>query len=111
MRPLRGVRTLFSIMVVPLGPDSGPIGAEPQGTPTIAMQITLATRWLDPAEGESIVTPFRFHDALHDGLRKPMPCARAAPSLANRGPCPMPCERPISPCASDVPQWRGHYRR
>ena len=82
MRPLRRVRTLFSIMFVLLGSDSGPIAAQPQGTLTIAMHFTLVTRWLDPAEGESIVTPFLFHYALHDGLLKPMPGARSAPSLA-----------------------------
>ena len=47
--------------------------AAPEGTLTIAMHFTPVTRWLDPAEGESTITPFLLLYALHDGLLKPMP--------------------------------------
>ena len=40
------------------------------------------TRWLDPAEGESTITPFLLLYTLHDGLLKPMPGVGSAPSLA-----------------------------
>jgi len=56
--------------------------AAPDGTLTIAMHFTPVTRWLDPAEGESTITPFLLLYALHDGLLKPMPGVGSAPSLA-----------------------------
>ena len=56
--------------------------AAPEGTLTIAMHFTPVTRWLDPAEGESTITPFFLLYALHDGLLKPMPGVGSAPSLA-----------------------------
>jgi len=46
------------------------------------MHFTPVTRWLDPAEGESTITPFLLLYALHDGLLKPMPGVGSAPSLA-----------------------------
>ncbi len=56
--------------------------AAPEGTLTIAMHFTPVTRWLDPAEGESTITPFLLLYALHDGLLKPMPGVGSGPSLA-----------------------------
>jgi len=56
--------------------------AAPEGTLTIGMHFTPVTRWLDPAEGESTITPYLLLYALHDGLLKPMPGAGSAPSLA-----------------------------
>jgi len=56
--------------------------AAPDGTLTIAMHFSPVTRWLDPAEGESTITPYLLLYALHDGLLKPMPGAGSAPSLA-----------------------------
>ena len=57
-------------------------GAAPEGTLTFAMHFSPVTRWLDPAEGESTITPFLLLYALHDGLVKPMPGNGSAPSLA-----------------------------
>ncbi len=57
-------------------------GAAPEGTLTIGMHFTPVTRWLDPAEGESTITPFFLLYALHDGLLKPMPGKGSGPSLA-----------------------------
>src|SRR5512132_2317138 len=57
-------------------------GAAPEGTLTFAMHFSPVTRWLDPAEGESTITPFLLLYALHDGLLKPMPGSGSAPSLA-----------------------------
>jgi peptide/nickel transport system substrate-binding protein len=56
--------------------------AAPEGTLTIAMHFSPVTRWLDPAEGESTITPYLMLYALHDGLIKPMPGVGSGPSLA-----------------------------
>ena len=40
---------------------------------TWAVHVTLAPRWLDPAETESAITPFMVLYPLHDALVKPMP--------------------------------------
>jgi peptide/nickel transport system substrate-binding protein len=54
----------------------------PAGTLTFALHFSPVTRWLDPAEGESTITPYLLLYALHDGLVKPMSGAASAPSLA-----------------------------
>ena len=56
--------------------------AAPEGTVTFALHYSLPSRWLDPAESESIITPYLTLYALHDALLKPMPGAMIAPSLA-----------------------------
>ena len=61
---------------------AGVAAAAPEGTLTIAMHFTPVTRWLDPAEGESTITPYFLLYALHDGLLKPMPGVGSGPSLA-----------------------------
>src|SRR5215471_6124703 len=50
-----------------------PADANPEGTMTWGVHITLASRWLDPAETEGIITPFMVLYGLHDALVKPMP--------------------------------------
>ncbi len=59
-----------------------PAAAAPEGTVTYGVHITLASRWLDPAETEAIITPFMVMYALHDALVKPMPAGPNTPSLA-----------------------------
>jgi peptide/nickel transport system substrate-binding protein len=59
-----------------------PAAAAPEGTMTWGVHITLASRWLDPAETEGIITPFMVLYALHDALVKPMPAGLNTPSLA-----------------------------
>jgi peptide/nickel transport system substrate-binding protein len=61
---------------------AGPVAAAPEGTMTWGVHITLASRWLDPAETEGIITPFMVLYALHDALVKPMPAGINTPSLA-----------------------------
>ena len=56
--------------------------AAPEGTMTWGVHITLASRWLDPAETEGIITPFMVLYAIHDALVKPMPAGDNTPSLA-----------------------------
>jgi len=76
MSPSRRLRCLVSIVLATFWLGIAPATAAPEGTLTIALHFTPVTRWLDPAEGESVVTPFLFHYALHDGLLKPMPGGR-----------------------------------
>src|SRR3989449_6803211 len=82
MRPLHRVGCLVLVVLAALCPAGAPAAAAPEGTLTIAMHFTPVTRWLDPAEGESTITPFLLLYALHDGLLKPMPGVGSAPSLA-----------------------------
>jgi peptide/nickel transport system substrate-binding protein len=46
------------------------------------LHVTLAARWLDPAETEAFNTPFMVLYAVHDALVKPMPAGMLTPSLA-----------------------------
>ena len=61
---------------------AAPAAAQPSGTMTWGVHVTLATKWLDPAEVEADITPFMIHYALHDALVKPMPGNLNTPSLA-----------------------------
>jgi peptide/nickel transport system substrate-binding protein len=79
MRPLARAFCLVALVSVLPWFDAA---AAPDGTLTIAMHFTPVTRWLDPAEGESTITPYLLLYALHDGLLKPMPGSGSAPSLA-----------------------------
>jgi peptide/nickel transport system substrate-binding protein len=56
--------------------------AAPEGQVTLAFHVTLAPRWLDPAETESAISPFLILYGLHDALVKPMPGSATTPSLA-----------------------------
>ena len=49
---------------------------------TIGVHVTLAPRWLDPAETESEITPFMVSTRIHDALVKPMPGGLRRPCLA-----------------------------
>ena len=61
---------------------AAPAAAAPEGTMTWGVHITLANRWVDPAETEGIITPFMVLYAVHDALVKPMPAGQNTPSLA-----------------------------
>jgi len=56
--------------------------AAPEGTVTWGLHVTIASRWLDPAETEALATPFMVLYAIHDALVKPMPTGATTPSLA-----------------------------
>src|SRR5712692_365131 len=73
--------TAFVALVLGVG-VAGPAAAAPEGTLTYGVHITLASRWLDPAETEGIATPFMVLYALHDALVKPMPEGTYTPCLA-----------------------------
>ncbi len=65
-----------------------PMRAHPQGSKAApgemrwGLHVTLAARWLDPAETEAFNTPFMVMYAVHDALVKPMPPGITTPSLA-----------------------------
>jgi peptide/nickel transport system substrate-binding protein len=82
-RPASRLVLVGAILCAMLGPAGVPgAAAAPEGTLTIAMHFSPVTRWLDPAEGESTITPYLLLYALHDGLLKPMPGVGSGPSLA-----------------------------
>jgi peptide/nickel transport system substrate-binding protein len=67
MRPLARVASLLLALALLVGVPRG-VAAAPEGTLTWGVHITLASRWLDPAETEGIITPFMVLYALHDAL-------------------------------------------
>jgi len=82
MRQLRpGVRVIVLAVAI-VAALTAPALAAPEGTLTWGVHITLASRWLDPAETEGIITPFMVLYALHDALVKPMPAGPNTASLA-----------------------------
>ena len=80
VRSIRRWAPLLGIVLLLVGASGA--GAAPEGTLTFAMHFSPVTRWLDPAEGESTITPYLLLYALHDGLVKPMGGSGSAPSLA-----------------------------
>ena len=81
MRVPRWRGLLLLLVTLTLG-SAGPASAAPEGTMIWGVHITLASRWLDPAETEGIITPFMVLYGLHDALVKPMPAGINTPSLA-----------------------------
>src|SRR5439155_2381391 len=71
-----------SLLILVLSGLPARAGAAPEGQMSWAVHVTLAPRWLDPAETESAITPFMVLYALHDALVKPMPGGLTTPSLA-----------------------------
>src|SRR5713101_2908496 len=82
MRPFVSRILVVLLAVIVLFGAAGSATAAPEGTMTWGVHITLASRWLDPAETEGIITPFMVLYALHDALVKPMPGNINTPSLA-----------------------------
>src|SRR5262245_32668505 len=82
MRQLRpGVRVAVLVLAL-VAAVTSPALASPEGTLTWGVHITLASRWLDPAETEGIITPFMVLYAPHDALVKPMPAGPNTACLA-----------------------------
>src|SRR5213593_2323693 len=61
---------------------AAPLRAAPEGSVTWGAHVSLAARWLDPADTEGTIIPFMVLYALHDALVKPMPAGLSTPSLA-----------------------------
>src|SRR5215813_9262068 len=75
--------TIAVVLPVPI-PAAGPEGRSdaPAGQITFANTVTLATKWVDPADTEAFINPFMVLYAIHDALVKPMPAGDNTPSLA-----------------------------
>jgi peptide/nickel transport system substrate-binding protein len=73
-------RLLLALAVAATAGLAGVAGAA-ESQMTWAMHVTLAPRWLDPADTEAAITPFMVLYAVHDALVKPMP-GGPAPCLA-----------------------------
>jgi peptide/nickel transport system substrate-binding protein len=84
MRSTRLLGALVLLLSTVTCPLRSPMAeaAGPDGQMTWAFHVTLAPRWLDPGETESVATPFKILYALHDALVKPMPAGLNTPSLA-----------------------------
>jgi peptide/nickel transport system substrate-binding protein len=79
-RSIIGIALLAALWTC--GPHVRAAQAAPEGQMVWAFHVTLAPRWLDPAETESVATPFKILYALHDALVKPMPAGLTTPCLA-----------------------------
>src|SRR3989441_4947774 len=75
-------RSMIVAVVLLLLAFAGPAVAAPQGTLTWGLHVTLAAKWLDPADTEAFINPFMVLYAIHDALVKPMPAGDHTPSLA-----------------------------
>src|SRR5262249_9545948 len=74
---------LCAVVVILVGLGHG-AQAQPQpaGELVIAMHVTLAPAWFDPAETPAQITPFGILYALHDALVRPLPGEHIGPALA-----------------------------
>jgi peptide/nickel transport system substrate-binding protein len=83
MRPLLARSRIVALAVLLLIPAvARPASAAPEGTLTWGLHVTLVGKWLDPADTEAFINPFRVLYAVHDALVKPMPAGDNTPSLA-----------------------------
>ena len=74
------VRLLVIAVVILAAPAGHAVAAE--GELRYGLHVTLAAKWLDPAETEAFTTPFMVLYAVHDAMVKPMPAGMSTPSLA-----------------------------
>jgi peptide/nickel transport system substrate-binding protein len=78
-RVRRAVLTVALLLTVPIAVRPA-VAAE--GEMRWGLHVTLAAKWLDPAETEAFNTPFMVLYAVHDAMVKPMPAGVSTPSLA-----------------------------
>jgi peptide/nickel transport system substrate-binding protein len=78
--PLAALALLLAVTLSPAGFPTAASAAE--GELRWGLHVTLAAKWLDPAETEAFNTPFMVLYAVHDALVKPMPGGLSTPSLA-----------------------------
>ncbi len=83
--PWYRVLAIIAVCLYPWPPApaaAAPDGTVPKGTLTVALHVSLAPTWFDPAEAPGILTPYLFYYLIHDALVKPLPEAAMAPALA-----------------------------
>jgi peptide/nickel transport system substrate-binding protein len=73
-----GMVLLMAGGLAPRAEGAGP----PQGQIVLAVDVSIAPSWFDPAETPAMGTPYMFLYALHDALIKPLPGQAMAPCLA-----------------------------
>jgi peptide/nickel transport system substrate-binding protein len=78
LRSLRAFAVLASLVLALVDPLTA---AAQDGQMTWGVHVTLAPKWLDPADTESAITPFMVLYKLHDAMVKLMPNGMQ-PSLA-----------------------------
>jgi peptide/nickel transport system substrate-binding protein len=82
MTSLVRLLVVFGVALVSLlSAPASPVGAA-EGELRWALHVTLAARWLDPAETEAFNTPYMVMYAVHDALVKPMAAGMTSNSLA-----------------------------
>ena len=74
------LRRHIGLCILAILATAAPAAAAPEGTLTFALHYSLPS--LDPADAESIITPYLTLYAIHDAMLKPMPGNPSAPSLA-----------------------------
>jgi peptide/nickel transport system substrate-binding protein len=74
------IALVLALLLLPV--VAGVAVAAPEGTLTWGLHVTLASKWLDPAETEAFINPFMVLYAVHDAVVKPMPGGDNTPSLA-----------------------------
>ena len=79
---MRRLALIVLLLMSALATRPAPAAAAPEGTLTWGLHVTLAAKWLDPAETEAFINPFMVLYAVHDALVKPMPGGDNTPSLA-----------------------------
>src|SRR5262245_71709 len=82
VRWTRGVGAVLLAIALSLAAVPASLEAVPDSQMSFAVHVTLAPKWLDPAETESAITPFLVLYAIHDAMVKPMPGGLTTPSLA-----------------------------
>jgi peptide/nickel transport system substrate-binding protein len=78
--PLAAALPLLAVALSIVTVSGSAVAAE--GEMRWGLHVTLAAKWLDPAETEAFSTPFMVLYAVHDALVKPMPGGLSTPSLA-----------------------------
>ena len=94
----RPVVALLAVLLL-LPVLAGVAAAAPEGTLTWGLHVTLAAKWLDPADTEAFIKPFMVLYAVHDALVKPMPGGENTPSLAESWTVPRTGSSTSSSCA------------
>src|SRR5512141_545976 len=75
-------RFALVLALLPVFPITVRPASAAEGEMRWGLHVTLAPKWLDPAETEAFNTPFMVLYAVHDALVKPMPAGVSTPSLA-----------------------------
>ena len=80
--PICSARLVASLVITLLVFAPATTSQAAEGELRWGLHVTLAARWLDPAETEALATPFMVLYAIHDAVVKPMPAGMLTPSLA-----------------------------